>query len=90
MEWRVGLNGWVVLEWAESYQISVALRLGGFDILEGGFGGGERTGEEKEKSSSKDLHIFIVNKNKLRRRKGRSSRRRDEFLEFHMMMKAEE
>lgn len=45
----------MVLEWAESYQIPVALRRGGFDVLEGGVGGGARRGEEKQKSSSKDL-----------------------------------
>lgn len=52
----------MVLEWAESYQISVALRLGGLDVLEEGVRGGARRGEERRgkkkiiKQRCKDLH----------------------------------
>lgn len=48
----------VVVVWAESYQISVALRLGGFDVLEGGVGGGARKGEEKQNNHQAKIQRY--------------------------------
>lgn len=67
----------MVLEWAESYQISVALRLGGLDVLEEGVGGGARRGEAKIIK----LKIFIGNKSKKKKKKKREEEEED-FLTF--------